>query len=139
MHANVAQTSKDADKHKPIYVHNLWKDYQVMKITFSNADHGGDNATLHHKIFKNPDATDPYVHFAGIRQWGNAYFYGIAARKSIESGDPINIAELTDWNLGKKEYKLLFRFWKISHLTIPRIFIKVLRVLISYSSILGLL
>ena len=57
MHANeMDQTSQEEDKYEPIFVHKLWKDYEVVKVPF----------------------------------------IGIAARKSIESGEPIKIAELTE-------------------------------------------
>jgi hypothetical protein len=51
---------------------------------------------LHDKIFKNPDNPDPLKHSAGVRDGAMSILIGIAARKSIESGDPIRIAELTD-------------------------------------------
>ena len=97
MHANeMDQTSQEEDKYEPIFVHKLWKDYEVVKVPFTRAGHGGGDVALHDKIFKNPEASDPYGRSAGIRDGVMSVLIGIAARKSIESGDPIKIAELTE-------------------------------------------
>jgi len=39
---------------------------------------------------------DPYKHSAGIRDGAMSMLIGVAARKSIEAGEKIRIAELTD-------------------------------------------
>ena len=58
--------------------------------------HGGGDKRLQDKIFVNPDLADPYGRSAGIRDGAMSALIGIAARKSIESGHPVKIAELTD-------------------------------------------
>ena len=45
---------------------------------------------------KNPDLDDPYGRQAGFRDGAMSILIGIAARKSIESGKPVKISELTD-------------------------------------------
>jgi hypothetical protein len=51
---------------------------------------------LHEKIFRTPGEKDPYERAAGVRDGAMSALIGIAARKSIESGHPVRISELTD-------------------------------------------
>lgn len=81
---------------KPIIVHKLWNKHETRLVGFEKGGHGGGDARLHDKIFKNPQAPDPLKHSAGSRDGAMSILIGIAARKSIESGHPIRIAELTD-------------------------------------------
>ena len=81
---------------EPIIVHKLWKDYEVKKATFPRGGHGGGDEQLHEKIFRTPDQRDPYDRAAGVRDGAMSALIGIAARKSIESGHPVHISELTD-------------------------------------------
>ena len=48
------------------------------------------------KIFRNPNAKDTYRQAAGSRDGAMAILVGIAARKSSDTGQPVNIASLTD-------------------------------------------
>ena len=48
------------------------------------------------KSSKIPEAPDPLRHAAGVRDGAMSILIGIAARKSIESREVVNIAELTD-------------------------------------------
>jgi len=90
------QTSKDDAEFKPVIVHKLWnKDYQTIKVASETRGHGGGDKRLQDKIFKNKDANDPYKRSAGLRDGIMSALVGIAARKSIESGTPIKISELT--------------------------------------------
>lgn len=47
------------------------------------------------RIFKNPEAPDPHGHAAGTRDGAMSILIGIAARKSIETGEKVRIADLT--------------------------------------------
>jgi predicted dehydrogenase len=80
----------------PVIMHKLWEDYQVKYVDYSKAGHGGGDRLLHQQIFENPDKKDPYDRPAGVRDGAMSILIGIAARKSIESGHPVRIAELTD-------------------------------------------
>ncbi len=80
----------------PIIVHKLWKDFETVNVMTQKAGHGGGDQRLQDKIFRNPEGTDPYGRSAGIRDGAMSCLIGIAARKSIESGKAIKIAELTD-------------------------------------------
>jgi hypothetical protein len=50
---------------------------------------------LKDKIFRFPDARDDYKQSAGSRDGAMSALIGIAARKSIESGQIIKIGDLT--------------------------------------------
>lgn len=90
------QTSNEEVNYEPIVVHKLWKDYEIVKVPFERGGHGGGDKRLHEKIFVNPAMDDPYGRSAGIRDGVMSVLIGIAARKSIESGAAIKIAELTN-------------------------------------------
>lgn len=82
--------------HEPIIVHKLWNDYEKVMVTTEKAGHGGGDKRLHEKIFKTPGQKDPYDRAAGVRDGAMSILIGIAARKSIESGQPVKIEQLTD-------------------------------------------
>ncbi len=95
--AEMSQGEKKDDKErKPIILHKNWNDYQTIEVVSERGGHGGGDKRLHDKIFRNPENPDPYKHSAGTRDGAMSILVGIAARKSIESGRPIRIAELTD-------------------------------------------
>ncbi|MEL0455474.1 Gfo/Idh/MocA family oxidoreductase [Flavobacteriaceae bacterium SZ-1-7] len=97
MHAKeMNQKLEEEAKFEPIIVHKLWKDYDVENVAFERGGHGGGDKRLHDKIFKTPNEADEYDRAAGVRDGAMSVLIGIAARKSIESGEPIKIAELTD-------------------------------------------
>lgn len=66
---------------------------QIIKIPNNEEGHGGGDTRLKDHIFKHTE--DKYNQSADSRQGAMAILIGIAARKSIDSGKPINIAELT--------------------------------------------
>ncbi len=74
---------------------NFGKTEQI-KIPRVRGGHGGGDERLQDKIFKNPEMADPYKHAAGTRDGAMSILIGIAARKSIEEGRTIKIADLTD-------------------------------------------
>ena len=82
--------------YKPLILHKLWNKHETVMVGSERSGHGGGDKRLHDKIFKNPDNPDPLQHSAGIRDGAMSILIGIAARKSIESGHPVRIAELTD-------------------------------------------
>ena len=90
------QGGKEVEEYKPVIVHKLWKDYKTEQVAYSRGGHGGGDSRLHDKVFKNPGAKDPYERAAGVRDGAMSILIGVAARKSIESGHPVKIAELTD-------------------------------------------
>jgi predicted dehydrogenase len=98
LHAiEMKQGGEEELSYEPMIVHKLWTEqYDKEHVGMERSGHGGGDKRLHNKIFKDPDAPDIYGHFAGIRDGAMSCLIGIAARKSIQSGKPIRIAELTD-------------------------------------------
>ena len=81
---------------EPMIVHKLWKDFEIHNVAFQKGGHGGGDKLLHDQIFKTPDQKDPFDRSAGVRDGAMSVLIGIAARKSIESGLPVRISQLTD-------------------------------------------
>jgi hypothetical protein len=81
---------------EPIIIQKLWNDFEIKNVSFSKGGHGGGDQLLHNQVFLTPEKKDPYDRAAGIRDGAMSILIGIAARKSIESGDPVRITELTD-------------------------------------------
>jgi predicted dehydrogenase len=70
-------------------------DTQLIHIPHAQGGHGGGDMRMLDKIFKDPDAPDPYRQSAGPRDGAMSILAGIAARKSIEQQRPVKIEELT--------------------------------------------
>ncbi len=94
--AEMKQNLEEEVQYEPVIVHKLWNEHQTINVEMERGGHGGGDERLHDKIFKNPEAPDPYKHAAGVRDGAMSILIGIAARNSIESGRPVRIAELTD-------------------------------------------
>lgn len=92
------EMSQEYDKLQsdPVIVQKLWDDYKVHNVEYQKGGHGGGDQLLHEQIFLTPEKVDPYERPAGVRDGAMSVLIGIAARKSIESGDPVRISELTD-------------------------------------------
>ncbi|MCF6268967.1 MAG: Gfo/Idh/MocA family oxidoreductase [Melioribacteraceae bacterium] len=96
MHAKeMDQSGEEELETQPIVIHKLWNKYETVNVSFPRRGHGGGDNKLLKQIFETPDKVDPYERTAGLRDGVMSILVGIAARKSIESGDPIKIAELT--------------------------------------------
>jgi predicted dehydrogenase len=63
--------------------------------------HGGGDNRMRDKIFKDPKAPDPFQQAATVRDGVMSVMVGVAARRSVETGKPIRIADLTDIPLQK--------------------------------------
>lgn len=90
------QNALEEAETESIIVHKLWKDYKTVSVPTEKGGHGGGDKRLHDKIFKTPNEKDPFERAAGSRDGVMSAIIGIAARKSIETGSPIKIANLTD-------------------------------------------
>ena len=66
---------------------------QYIQIPHRSGHGGGDNL-MRDQMFI-PDSPDPLKQKAGVRDGSLACLIGIAARRSIESGQPIKIADMT--------------------------------------------
>lgn len=74
---------------------NFAGEYDQIKVQQDSGGHGGGDVRLQNQIFRDPDMADPLEHAAGIRDGAMSILIGIAARKSIESGEPVRIDDLT--------------------------------------------
>lgn len=94
--AEMSQNDNKDMVYNPLVLHKLWEKHQMIQVGYERGGHGGGDSRLQNKIFKDPSAPDPLKHAAGVRDGAMSCLIGIAARKSIESGEPVRIAELTD-------------------------------------------
>lgn len=94
--AEMNQNNGGEDMHRePLVLHKNWEKPQIIQVVSERGGHGGGDKRLHDKIFKTPDAADPYKHAAGIRDGIMSVMVGVAARNSINSNGPVKIADLT--------------------------------------------
>jgi predicted dehydrogenase len=93
--AEMNQSGKSDVVNEPVVVHKNFENFKILQVTSERAGHGGGDRRLQDKLFKNPDAADPLKHAAGIRDGAMAILVGIAARKSIETNQPVKIGSLT--------------------------------------------
>ena len=94
--AEMNQDGMEDKSFEPIIIHKLWNDFETTQVSMERGGHGGGDKRLHDKIFKNPQQKDPFSRAAGVRDGAMSILIGVAARKSIETGNPVRIAELTD-------------------------------------------
>jgi hypothetical protein len=69
---------------------------EIIKIDNREGGHGGGDARMKDSIFLPGKKADPYRQSAGTRDGAMSLLVGTAARKSIYSGLPVQIAALTD-------------------------------------------
>ncbi|WP_375586393.1 Gfo/Idh/MocA family oxidoreductase [Cyclobacterium xiamenense] len=93
--AEMNQNLSESMNREPLVLHKNWEKPQIIQVVSERGGHGGGDKRLHDKIFKNPDAADPYKHSAGIRDGIMSVLIGVAARNSIERNGPVKIADLT--------------------------------------------
>jgi len=106
LHAAEMSQTKDADVEiEPIIVHKLWKDFETVEVPMEKSGHGGGDRRLHDKIFVNPHEEDPFDRAAGLRDGAMSTLIGVAARKSIQTGKPVKIADLTSLKPAVKRLK----------------------------------
>jgi predicted dehydrogenase len=96
MHAlEMDQSGKAKFKIEPVIVHKLWEDFKSINVKIEKSGHGGGDQRLHDKVFLHPDKKDEFDRAAGLRDGAMSVLIGIAARNSIESGEPVEIEKLT--------------------------------------------
>jgi len=82
------------------YTHECWfhpsfgKPEQVELPQRRKGGHGGADPVLHEQIFDPDAAPDPLARNAGHGQGAASILIGIAANRSIATGDPVDIADL---------------------------------------------
>ena len=70
-------------------------DTQLLRVPHAEGDHEGGDRRLKDHIFRNTDTSDPLHLAADSRDGAMAILLGIGARKSVKSGQPVEIASLT--------------------------------------------
>ncbi len=87
---------EDHSRYNEILISQNFGSREQIKVPKVYGGHGGGDAVLHRRLFVAPDAPDPLHHAAGSRDGAMSILIGIAARKSIDTGKPVKIANLTD-------------------------------------------
>ncbi|MEM1123567.1 MAG: Gfo/Idh/MocA family oxidoreductase, partial [Bacteroidota bacterium] len=94
--AEMAQSTEQELAYKPLILHKNWNDFEPIQVAYERKGHGGGDQRLQDKILRNPNNPDPLKHAAGVRDGAMSILIGIAARRSIERGQPVRIEDLTD-------------------------------------------
>jgi predicted dehydrogenase len=84
------------DKYDEIQVTDNFGQAEFIRLPYVNADHGGADPIMKDKIFKDPSLPDPFKQAANVRDGAMSVLIGVAARKSIDTGKPVVISDLTD-------------------------------------------
>jgi predicted dehydrogenase len=85
----------EEEPYDEIHITTNFGQREIIKISNQETGHGGGDDRLKDKIFL-PGVADPYRQSAGTRDGALSLLIGVAARKSIYSGQPEQIAPLTD-------------------------------------------
>ncbi|UCH66057.1 MAG: Gfo/Idh/MocA family oxidoreductase [Ignavibacterium sp.] len=78
---------------------------EYFRISNVEAGHGGGDKRMLDKLFKDPNQSDPLSQSAGTRDGCMSVLTGIAARKSIDTGKPVLVSDLTDLGLMEQRPK----------------------------------
>ena len=90
------QQGGETGRYDEIMVSDNFGKYELVKVPQIRGGHGGGDSRLQDKIFRTPNAADPYRHAAGTRDGAMSLLIGVAARKSIDEKRPVKISELTN-------------------------------------------
>ena len=72
------------------------REQAVIHVEYGSGGHWGGDPIMNDQIFKHPEMPDPLGQQAGVRDGVMSILVGVAARKSIDSGETIRIGDLTD-------------------------------------------
>jgi hypothetical protein len=84
------------DEYDEIQITDSFGKAEFIKLPRQDEDHGGADPLMKDKIFKDPSLPDPFHQAAGLRDGAMAVLIGVAARNSIDTGKPVNIADLSE-------------------------------------------
>ena len=87
------QPWEEPEKNDVIDVTTCFGERTTYKIPNDESGHGGGDPRIRKQVFT--PGEDVYHQGAGSRDGAMAVLIGIAARNSIDSGKPVNIADLT--------------------------------------------
>jgi len=85
----------EAEDYDEIRVTDNFGVTELIRIPHGGGGHGGGDTRLLDRVFVDPDMPDPYRQAAGSRDGAMSILIGIAACKSVKTGEPIQIAALT--------------------------------------------
>lgn len=71
------------------------RDEEIIHVEHGSGGHWGGDPIMLDQLFKNPERPDPLGQQAGTRDGVMSIMVGIAARKSVDTGLPVKIEELT--------------------------------------------
>jgi predicted dehydrogenase len=69
---------------------------EILRLPRIDGNHFGGDPLMKEKIFGDPAKPDPLKQVATVRDGAMSVLIGVAARKSIDTGSSVRIAELTD-------------------------------------------
>ena len=84
-----------AEDYDEIRVTDNFGETDLIRIPHGGGGHAGGDTRLKDRIFKDPTIPDPYRQSAGSRDGAMSILIGIAARKSVKTGEPVKIGSLT--------------------------------------------
>lgn len=86
----------EAEDYDEIRVTDNFGETELIRIPHADGGHGGGDARLKDRIFRDPSASDPLDQSAGSRDGAMALLLGVAARRSVETSAPVRVGDLTD-------------------------------------------
>ena len=89
------QNVEGYDHHNIYVMDNFKSDYEAVGVTTPWGGHWGSDTLIKDRMFVDPDGDHPFDIMAGTRDGAMAVLLGIAARKSIDTGKSIKVADLT--------------------------------------------
>ena len=84
-----------AEPYDEIRITDNFGETELVRVPHGGGGHGGGDARLKDRIFKDPSLPDPYRQAAGARDGAMSILIGIAARESVKMGEPVRIGSLT--------------------------------------------
>uniref|UniRef100_UPI0040477A5B Gfo/Idh/MocA family protein n=1 Tax=Mariniflexile sp. TaxID=1979402 RepID=UPI0040477A5B len=92
---NTSHTKKEVKFHEIVTQRNF-ENYKKIMFPYVRSGHWGGDKLMFDAIFRGENLKPTLNHAANVRDGSLAVLIGIAARKSIDSGKPVKISELTD-------------------------------------------
>jgi predicted dehydrogenase len=90
-----SHTKKEVKFHEIVTQRNF-EDFKRIEFPYVRSGHWGGDKLMFDEIFRGKNLKPSLNHAANVRDGSLAVLIGIAACKSIDSGKPIKISELTD-------------------------------------------
>ena len=92
--SQTSHTEAEIEYHEIITQLNF-RDFEREKVPYVRSGHWGGDQVMFDRIFRGIDKRPDLDHTADVRDGAMSVLIGVAARKSIDEGRPIRIADLT--------------------------------------------